>query len=220
MLAMALTLQAPNLDTEDTCQLATHLVYSGQHKDNPSLLALWMLWAGVPTLRSSSAYTTPSTQIPVLVEQEVFQLLMMSGLFTADCLTDAGPNVGVHCVAEKGTSGLLALEREESVKMLLDSGVSLNHLGSIDGQTVLATAALEGSANVANLLLAHGLDPMMCDHQGQTPLILASKQGHVTIISVLLEWAKSQEAETAVSMLEHVDSEGWTALRSAAWGGT
>lgn len=218
MLAMALTLQAPHLDTEDTCQLATHLVYSGQHKDNPTFLALWMLWAGVPTL-SSRTQTKSSTQPPVLVNQEVLQLLMTSGLFTPDCLSDAGPSVGVHFTGEKETSAQQTLKKVESVKMLLDSGVSANHLDSTDGETLLTTAALEGSANVANLLLAHGFDPMISDHQGQTPLTLASKQGHVNVMFVLLEWAKSQEPETAVRMMEHVDSDGWTALRSAAWGG-
>ncbi|GLD67035.1 ankyrin repeat domain-containing protein 50-like protein [Lates japonicus] len=166
MLAMALTLQGPDLDIEDTCQLATHLVCSGHHQDNPSLLALWMLWAG-----------------------------------------------------EEGTNLRQAFEREVSVKKLLDSGASVNQFRSTDGQTLLASAAHEGSANVVELLLKHGSDPLISDHQGQTPLSLASRQGHVKVLSVLLEWAKSQKPEIAAQMMEHVDSEGWTALRSAAWGG-
>ncbi|CAB1420038.1 unnamed protein product [Pleuronectes platessa] len=44
-------------------------------------------------------------------------------------------------------------------------------------------------------------------------------QGHVKVLTVLLEWAKKQHPETAAQMMEHVDNEGWTALRSAAWGG-
>lgn len=221
MLAMALTLQGPHLDIEDTCQLATHLVCSGHHKDNPSLLALWMLWAGVPavTPSCSSALSTSLTQPPVVVSQEVLQLLMRSGLISTACFTNAHPSVGVLCIGEDGTNGQQTFEREGSIKKLLDSGVSVNQFGSTDGQNLLASAALEGSANVAKLLLTHGSDPLISDHQGQTPLTLASRQGHVEVLSVLLEWAKNQQPETAVRMMEHVDNEGWTALRSAAWGG-
>ncbi|XP_070694414.1 ankyrin repeat domain-containing protein 50 [Pempheris klunzingeri] len=217
MLAMALTLQGPHLDIEDTCQLATHLVCSGHHKNNPSLLALWMLWADVPALspNSSSSLTHPS----VLASQEVLQLLMRSGLVSQACFSNADPSAGMHCIGEEGTNLHHAFEREVSVKKLLDSGLSLKESGSTDGQTLLASAAHEGSANVVELLLTHGSNPLDSDNQGQTPLTLASRQGHVEVLSVLLEWAKSQEPDTTVQMMEHVDNEGWTALRAAAWGG-
>lgn len=207
MLAMALTLQGPHLDNEEICQLGTHLVYSGHHKDNPSLLALWMLWADVPALTPRGGNALPTlTPPPVLVSQEVFQLLKMCGPISAD------PHFGVHCVCEEGTDTQQELEEVVSEKKLLDSG-------TIDGQTLLARAALEGSANVAKLLLTHGSDPLISDHQGQTPLTLASRQGHVNVLRVLVEWVKRQEPEIVARMMEHVDSEGWTALRSAAWGG-
>ncbi|KAM6978234.1 uncharacterized protein ankrd50l [Tautogolabrus adspersus] len=221
MLAMALTLQGPNLDIEDTCQLATHLVCSGHHKENPSLLALWMIWAGVPVLTpsSSTTLTTSSTHPPVLVSQEVLQLLKRSGLVSAAFLEDADPNVEKHHIDEKETKSQQDFEKEVSVKKLLDSWLSVNHAGTTDGRTLLASAAHEGSANITELLIAHGSNPMDSDVHGQTPLTLASRQGHVKVLSVLLEWAKSQEHETAIRMMEHVDNEGWTALRSAAWGG-
>ncbi|XP_026152159.1 ankyrin repeat domain-containing protein 50 [Mastacembelus armatus] len=221
MLAMSLTLQAPHLDIEDTCQLATHLVCSGHHKDNPLLLALWMLWADVPVVPPNCihALATSLSQPPILVSQEVLQLLMRSGLVSAACLSKADPSVGVHCIGEEGIKLRWALEREVSIKKLLDSGVSVNQPGSTDGRTLLASAAHEGSANVVELLLTRGSDALISDHQGQTPLTLASRQGHVKVLSVLLEWTKSQEREKGVQMMEHVDNEGWTALRSAAWGG-
>ncbi|XP_034549277.1 ankyrin repeat domain-containing protein 50 [Notolabrus celidotus] len=221
MLAMALTLQGPYLDIEDTCQLATHLVCSGHHKENPALLALWMLWAGVPVLTPSSrnTLTTSSPQPPILVSQEVLQLLMRSGLISAAFFADADPSVEVHCIGEKEANSQQEFEKELSVKKMLDSGLSLKHISSTDGQTLLANAAHEGSANVVELLLAHRSNPLDIDVHGQTPLTLASRQGHVKVLSVLLEWAKSQEHETAMQMMEHIDNEGWTALRSAAWGG-
>lgn len=216
MLAMALTLQGPYLDIEDTCQLATHLVCSGHHTENPSLLALWMIWAGVPVLApSSSTMNHP----PILVSQEVLQLLKRSGLVSTAFLVDADESAEVNSVDERETNSQQELEKDISVKKLLDSWLSVNHAGSTDGRTLLATAAHEGSANITELLLAHGSNPLECDVHSQTPLTLASRQGHVKVLSVLLEWAKSQEHETAMRIMEHVDNEGWTALRSAAWGG-
>ncbi|MEQ2157719.1 hypothetical protein GOODEAATRI_004652 [Goodea atripinnis] len=219
MLAMSLTLQGPHLDPEGTCQLATHLVCSGHHKENPSLLALWMLWTGLPPLNPSCSETLTGSlaQLPPLVSQEVPQLLMNSGLLSPGCFSNKDASVGMPCTAEKADT-LHTLEMEMSIKKLLESGDSVNQLGT-SGQTLLARAAHEGSANVAKFLLAHDSDPLISDDHGQTPLTLASRQGHVKVLSVLLEWTKSQSTEIAVSMMEHVDNEGWTALRSAAWGG-
>ncbi|KAM9343133.1 uncharacterized protein ankrd50l [Pholidichthys leucotaenia] len=216
MLAMALTLQGPHLDIEDFCQLATHLVCSGHHKDKPSLLALWMLWTGVPAFSPSCsrALTTCLAQLPVQVSQEVPQLLQRTDLISQAFFSDAEAIVAM-CKEETD----MTFEKEGSIKRLIDSGVSVNQTGSIDGRTFLASAANEGSINIVKLLLMRGSDPLISDHQGQTPLILASRQGHTNVLSLLLEWVKRQDSETAVQMLEHVDCEGWTALRSAAWGG-
>ncbi|XP_061579044.1 ankyrin repeat domain-containing protein 50 [Cololabis saira] len=221
MLAMALTLQGPHLDNDGTCQLATHLLCSGHHEAKPSLLALWMLWAGVPALTSNSGQTltTSLAQLPSLVSHDVPRLLMLAGLILPDGLSAADTGVEMHSVGEDRTNLQEAFDREPSIKKLLDSGLSVNKLGSSDGQTLLARAAHEGSANIAEILLKHGSDPLISDHQGQTPLTLVAKQGHVKVLSLLLEWAKRQNPETATQMMEHVDNEGWTALRSAAWGG-
>ncbi|KAL0985519.1 hypothetical protein UPYG_G00157930 [Umbra pygmaea] len=216
MLAMALTLQAPHLNTEDTCQMASHLVSSGVHKDNPALLSLWMLWADIPPLASSSK---SDCQTPVLVQQEVLQLLIKSGVFPPLCTPDGGSSTGVHCAGEGGEILRRALEREDSVTMLLNSGVSVNRTDPKDGRTLLASAAHTGSAEVFQLLLSRGADPLIIDHQGQSPLTLAARQGHEKVLEALLGWARGKEPEVRVEMLEHADSEGWTALRSAAWGG-
>ncbi|XP_067372481.1 ankyrin repeat domain-containing protein 50 isoform X2 [Channa argus] len=209
MLSMALTLQGPHLDIENTCQLAAHLVCSGHHKENPSLLALWMLWAGVPTLTPSCSYALAMIlcQPPVPVSPAVHQLLVRSGIVSGACFPDEDTSVGVEHIGEEGTNLQQTFKRDVS------------QVGFTDGQTLLLSAAQEGSAKIVELLLSHGSDALTSDHQGQTPLTLASRQGHVKVLAVLLKWAKSQERETAVRMMEHVDSEGWTALRSAAWGG-
>ncbi|XP_015250018.1 PREDICTED: ankyrin repeat domain-containing protein 50-like [Cyprinodon variegatus] len=219
MLAMSLTLQGPQLDPEGTCQLATHLVCSGHHKENPSLLALWMLWTGLPPPTSNCRETISKSiaQLPPLVSQEVPQLLMKSGLLSPSCFSNKEDRLGMHCKIEQGDL-LHTPEMEASIEKLLETGDCVNQLES-SGQTLLAKAAHEGSVNMTKYLLAHESDPLISDNHGQTPLTLASRQGHVKVLSVLLEWTKRQNTETVVAMMEHVDNEGWTALRSAAWGG-
>ncbi|XP_041937519.1 ankyrin repeat domain-containing protein 50 [Alosa sapidissima] len=235
MLAMALSVQAKSLSTEETCLLGYHLVSCGVHANDTALLALWMVWTGVPSLGSgmedscdghaggdSLGPPSSASRTPVVIQQDVLQLLMKSGVYPPTCSPDNGPSVGVHCASSGSGIVRRALQREDSVRALLDTGVSVNRTDPSDGRTLLATAAHAGSSNVVALLLCRGADPLLSDHQGQTPLTLAARQGHVGVLQVLLDWAHEQhglEAAAARNMLEHSDTEGWTALRSAAWGG-
>lgn len=225
-LAVSLSLRSNNLSTEEVCQLGQHLLSCGIHTGEPALLALWMLWTGVPTLcendRSHSlGASRPSflLQAPVLVQQEVLHLLMKSGVFPATCSPENSPSLGIHCVG--GGKGIVrkVLQREDSVRALLDSGVSVNRTDPSDGRTLLSTAAHTGLVDVSALLLCRGANPFLSDNQGQTPLTLAARQGHVGVLQVLLKWSQDQEYDTVRAMLEHADGEGWTALRSASWGG-
>lgn len=225
-LAMSLSLRSKSLNTEEVCQMGHHLLSSGIHSGEPALLALWMLWTGVPTLgsggRSISATVSQhpfSMQTPVLVQQDVLQLLMKSGVYPPTCSPDSGPSVGVHCVGKGRAILRRVLQREDSVRALLDSGINVNRTDPSDGRTLLSTAAHTGLVDITALLLCHGADPSISDNQGQTPLTLAARQGHVGVLQVILDWIQDQGCDTAQTLLEHADSEGWTALRSASWGG-
>ncbi|XP_016398403.1 ankyrin repeat domain-containing protein 50-like [Sinocyclocheilus rhinocerous] len=219
-LAMSLSLRASSLGTEETCQLAHHLLNSGVHEGEPALLALWLLWTGVPALNGARKDCS-SSHTPVLVQQDVLQLLMKSGIYPASCSPDNSSSVGIHCVGEGSRIVRRALQREDSVRALLDSGISVNRTDPSDGRTLLAAAAHAGLVDVAALLLCRGADPLLNDNQGQTALTLAARQGQVGVLQMLLEWVQEQGSKSpaAQALLEHVDSEGWTALRSAAWGG-
>ncbi|KAK7938792.1 hypothetical protein WMY93_002118 [Mugilogobius chulae] len=201
-------LDGANLSSENVCELATHLTNSGQHKNNPSLLALWMLWMDIPKLNASSSLLASN-----FVSEDVKHLLNISGHL------QLSSNLGVVELHREITNIRRAFEQELSVKKLLDKGVDVNHRNSVDGRTLLANSAIEGSENIVEFLLKHGADPLVSDPQGQTPLTLASRQGHVQVVKVLLDWAKAQENATVVRTMEQADAEGWTALRSAAWGG-
>ncbi|KAK2850280.1 hypothetical protein Q7C36_009063 [Tachysurus vachellii] len=225
-LAMSLSLRSKSLKTEEVCQLGHHLLNSGIHSGEPSLLALWMLWTGVPTLGNCGKGPSAtffqhyiSMQTPVLVQQDVLQLLMKSGVFPPTCSPDNGPSVGVHCVGKGRAIVRRALQREDSVRALLDSGVNVNRTDPSDGRTLLSTAAHNGLADITALLLCRGADPSLSDNQGQTPLTLAARQGHVGVLQVILDWIQDQEYGMVRTLLEHADGEGWTALRSASWGG-
>ncbi|VDL89285.1 unnamed protein product [Schistocephalus solidus] len=80
---------------------------------------------------------------------------------------------------------------------------------SLIGQ--LCTAAFQGKLEVVRTILKNELvDIEMRDAAGSTPLVLASRQGHTAIVRELLQ---------ANARLDQVDQDGWSALRSAAWGG-
>ncbi|GCC18099.1 uncharacterized protein [Chiloscyllium punctatum] len=190
MLAMALTCRAKELTAAQVQEYARHLVHS-QLQPEPSCLALWMVWSGAPVSRDSLASILP-------VEQEVLQLLVKAGAYAAD-------REGAD------SSGVIhrALEREDSIRMLLENGASVHQRDS-NGRTLLANAAYSGNLEVVNLLLSRQADLETEDHQGQTPLTLAARMGHTKVLHCLISHGAN---------INHADQEGWTALRSAAWGG-
>ncbi|XP_061091867.1 ankyrin repeat domain-containing protein 50 [Conger conger] len=208
LLAMSLSLRASQLTTPEICQLANHLLRSGIHTSDPALLALWMVCTGVPAVGDDSV---SQTSPPVLVQPDVFQLLLKSGVHPPSY----GSGFGVHCLEGVGGGVLGKLpEGAEFVRLLLDGGASVDQVDPVDGRTLLASAAHSGAVDAVELLLSRGGDPTLADHQGQTPLTLAARQGHLGALRALLDWPGCHKA-----MLEHVDGEGWTALRLAAWGG-
>lgn len=75
----------------------------------------------------------------------------------------------------------------------------------------LCTAAFQGKLEVVKSILSqNSVDVEARDAAGSTPLVLASRQGYLEIVKCLLE---------ANAKLDQIDQDGWSALRSAAWGG-
>ncbi|KAE8285641.1 Ankyrin repeat domain-containing protein 50 [Larimichthys crocea] len=153
---------------------------------------IWLFgWFGTGTPAKDSL----TTSIPR--EQEVLQLLVKAGAHVNN------EDDHASCIVQQ------ALEREDSIRTLLDNGASVNQCDS-SGRTLLANAAYSGNLDVVNLLISRGANMELEDNHGQTALTLAARQGHTKVVNCLI----GCEAN-----INHTDHDGWTALRSAAWGG-
>ncbi|XP_018427152.1 PREDICTED: ankyrin repeat domain-containing protein 50-like [Nanorana parkeri] len=190
MLAMSLSARAPSLSPAEVQQLARHLLMSDLRGLDPSHLALWLLWTGVPVSDCLAS------DIPL--ELEVLQLLLL-----ARSKVDGIPTV------EDSRALRRTLERAGSVEMMLDGGGSLNKRDRA-GRTLLAAAAHVGNLEAVILMISRGANLEATDEDGQTPLGLAAHRGHLGIIELLLEHGARHD---------HTDSRGWTPLRAASWGG-
>ncbi|KAG8511222.1 Ankyrin repeat domain-containing protein 50 [Galemys pyrenaicus] len=188
MLAMSCTCRGPRLTPLQAQEFALHLTRSNLQLAAAEL-ALWVVWSGAP-VRDALC-----TRVPA--EQEVLQLLVQAG---------------ARVSAEDGRAACIvrqALEREDSIRTLLDNGASVNRCDS-SGRTLLGSAAYSGNLDVVNLLVSRGADLEIEDARGHTPLTLAARQGHTKVVNCLIGRGAN---------VNHTDRDGWTALRSAAWGG-
>ncbi|TRY81386.1 hypothetical protein DNTS_000635 [Danionella cerebrum] len=188
MMAMSYTCRAKQLKPLEVQEFAYHLINSNLQIE-PFNLALWMVWNGTP------AKDSLSTSIPK--EQEVLQLLVKAGAHFSN------EDDHASCIVQQ------ALEREDSIRTLLDNGASVNQTDS-NGRTLLANAAYTGNLDVVNLLVSRRANMELADGHGQTALTLAARQGHTKVVNCLIGCDAN---------INHTDHDGWTALRSAAWGG-
>ncbi|XP_072849430.2 uncharacterized protein LOC110078101 [Pogona vitticeps] len=189
LLAMSASCRAPSLSPEEVHELARHLL-SAELGMEPWQLALWLVWCGAPVERCLE-----SDETPLPVEPPVLELLLLAGAR----IGHQGP----------GPSLRHALEHEDSVRLLLENGASVNQRDT-NGRTLLASAAHSGNHEVVALLLARRAKTELPDRHGQTPLTLAARQGHTKVLLCLLAHGAN---------VDRPDREGWTGLRAAAWGG-
>jgi len=105
----------------------------------------------------------------------------------------------------------------EAAKVLLAWEAAQEHPGDLnersdDGRTALASAALNGHAEVVRVLLeTPGVDCNAPDKEGASPLFLAASKGHTQVVAVLLEHPGV--------LVEREDNEGNTSLLEAAYQG-
>ncbi|XP_063806870.1 ankyrin repeat domain-containing protein 50-like [Pseudophryne corroboree] len=190
MLAMSFSARAPDLKPDEVHQLARHLLLSDLRGLEPSHLALWLLWTGVPVSDCLAS------DIPL--ELEVLQLLLL-----ARCKVDS------DSIVESSGTLRKTLQPAGSVEMLIETGGGLNQRDRA-GRTLLAAAAHAGNLEAVTLMLSRGANLEATDEDGQTPLGLAAHRGHVEVVELLLKHG---------ACYDHTDNRAWTPLRSASWGG-
>ncbi|KAK3728297.1 hypothetical protein RRG08_060084 [Elysia crispata] len=103
--------------------------------------------------------------------------------------------------------------RSEVLKILLNHGADLDvrSWSSPRGKTAAMLAAEGNFPLCLKTLMEYGADLGITSENGNTPLILAAKQGHIRCVELLT-------AGVSVSTLNHKNHEGQTALIAAASG--
>lgn len=189
--------------------VAWHLLRSDLHLD-PSALALMLLHTST-TSKQPTLLSTPHNTSDSLLDQNVLEILKMAGLSTDSNNFDIMTSSFSEAVLPQ-TSNLLDLlssdNEDNNFEVATPSSKRV-----IDAANSLASAAFQGNFQLLQLLLeASGRDFLerVDLKTGQTPLMLASRQGHHEIVQALV---------SAGAQLDSADFEGWTALKSASWGG-
>ena len=91
--------------------------------------------------------------------------------------------------ADPTTAALIAATLDadlKEVKRCLEEGADAN-AATAAGNSVLHTATLGGSADIAGLLIEHGADVHGRDKYGKTPLHLAARQGDTKLAELLVQ---------------------------------
>lgn len=103
--------------------------------------------------------------------------------------------------------GAVSMHHTEMIQDLLKAGADPNTLPQDeDTYPVLIDAAITGSLEIVNLLLAHKADPNIRSTAGWTPLMVAAEHGNIKLIELLLKNGADIHA---------VNKHGGTALATA-----
>ncbi|XP_064551187.1 uncharacterized protein LOC135437229 isoform X1 [Drosophila montana] len=96
----------------------------------------------------------------------------------------------------------------------LHKGKALIHILANDGNHQLLERALNACKSPIDLEIE--------DYNGQTALNIASRNGHLEVVKLLLSFSQPCNDGTGRMKrvdVNHADRDGWTPLRSASWGG-
>jgi len=98
----------------------------------------------------------------------------------------------------------------DSVKLLLESGMSPDMRAGKYGFSPLILAAIRGDTGIVSLLLQRGAEVDTRSNDGRTALMAAAWNGHQSIVQSLLAAGSSPDI---------ANQDGWTAMHYAAWQG-
>lgn len=98
----------------------------------------------------------------------------------------------------------------DAVTILVDFGAQLNASltnGDLKGTTPLHFAAWKGHLHIVELLVNHGADVKAKDRLGATPLLVATKEGKIAVVTFFIA--------NNLMAINTADNEGWTPLHVA-----
>ena len=101
-------------------------------------------------------------------------------------LTVEGPSIGVPLI--------LAEKKPEIIRILLDAGANPDVKNSYRGETVLHTAAMNGDAAIAEMMLEAHADVNAHNRWDDTPLLTAVERNHPEIVALLIAHHADLEA--------------------------
>jgi len=110
-------------------------------------------------------------------------------------LIELGGNVNWHNPEEYGSTALMAASQfghEGCVRLLIESGATVNATDSIGGDSALHHAAWHhaawnGHLAIAKRLLEGGADATLRDNRGRTAIDCARERGHSEVVALLSE---------------------------------
>ena len=103
---------------------------------------------------------------------EMVQLLLSSGA-ALDAVDANMKATALHAAAYLG--------HPEVMKLLVDKGIDLNIQGPYNGYTALHDAVLQNNIEGVKILVESEADVNLEGHDGNTPLMLAERQGNIEI---------------------------------------
>jgi ankyrin repeat protein len=154
---------------------------------NRSTLSNGSLTTATSTTTTSTCLTPTLPRIPEEAHDPVLHG-MVQFLFGRDITTpNEKGDTPLLEAAEKGDEARLAIVLLCRDQILREKGVDILLVQKSEGYTALHVAALEGHANLVQLLLEQGMDVDLENEYGQTSLHIAADFGEVEVAQLLLD---------------------------------
>ena len=174
-------------------------LYIACQQGNTEAVRLLLLNQADPNIPSSDMMTTPLMEACSNKHAEVVKLLLAHKATDVEAL-DKEHNTALRYANDRNNT--------EIVRLLLESAhANPNVYGKYDWSCLLVSCC-DGYLDNVVLLLEHGADPYHKVKGGKTCLMMASQNGHIDIVRLLLN-SKRVDIKRLINVQTE---EGWTAL--------
>ncbi|CAO1431229.1 unnamed protein product [Diamesa tonsa] len=217
MISMYYTLISDQLCPNKVREYVWHLIKAGEYlvSKNCSLDVLMILLES----RTNLELLISSEKSCQLEQQKAINLNNFGESSTLTNNHVKAPENDVHgCPSEESLIQESSNLQCQRLDMEIHKGKAFIHILANDGNHVLLERALRACKNPVDLEIE--------DHNGQTALNIAARNGHLEIVKLLIDYnfpesdlASGGAGSGNLMDVNHADRDGWTPLRSASWGG-